>query len=593
MGKWTDKLYITHSEWSGEVGQHSASSGTTGRSGNAGFKRLPFYCCSLSLQPFEHPVCTPEGIIFDLVYIIPYIKKYGTNPVTGEKLDTKNLIKLNFYKNDKDEFYCPVTYKVFSDHTAIAAIKTTGNVFAYDTIERLNVKAKHMKDLLTDEPFTKKDIIMIQVTILPGAVSGGLGWERDRTCSIDPHNLDNRNMSKFHYLNNDLKVVNEAEERAKREVTNNINVKGLGATGRVLAELQKKKKEESGGESEGSRSGTPESTSVVKKAPEDKSRPHFEQKKASQAYNAAHFSTGRVAASFTSSAMTPVTLNEKALIDEDIFMYKRIKTKGYARLITNFGNLNLELYCDKIPEACHNFILLAKSGYYNDTVFHRNIKNFMIQGGDPTGTGKGGESYWKTPFKDAIKSSLSHDDRGILSMANKGKDTNGSQFFITYRPCTHLDGKHTIFGRVVGGLDVLNKTEAVPVNDNDRPERDIRIKQVSVFVDPFEEYQSRLKRKLAHEANADEEEAERRRKQEKEDTMGWFGLNTGNPKKRGIPSTQQKPAPAGSGGVGKYLQAAASRNDHDGTLPEAIEEIVPPKRAKKTMGGGYGNFDNF
>lgn len=163
MGKWTDKLYITHSEWSGEVGQHSASSGITGRNGSAGFKRLPFYCCSLSLQPFEHPVCTTDGTVFDLMNIIPYIKKYGTSPVTGEKLETKNLIKLHYHKNDKDEYYCPVTFKVFTDHTAIAAIKTSGNVFAYDTLEKLNIKAKHWRDLLTDEEFTKKDIIMLQV----------------------------------------------------------------------------------------------------------------------------------------------------------------------------------------------------------------------------------------------------------------------------------------------------------------------------------------------------------------------------------------------------------------------------------------------
>ncbi|KAI7884102.1 peptidyl-prolyl cis-trans isomerase-like 2 [Lichtheimia hyalospora FSU 10163] len=509
MGKWTDKLYITHSEWSGEVGQHSASSGITGRRQNDGFRRLPFYCCSLSLQPFEHPVCTPEGIIFDLVHIIPYIKKYGTNPVTGEKLDTKNLIKLNFFKNDKEEFYCPVTYKVFSDHTAIAAIKTTGNVFAYDTIEKLNIKAKHWKDLLTDEPFTRKDIIMIQ----------------------DPHNLDNRNMSKFHYLKNDMKV-----ERARKQPINNINVQGLGSTSKVLAKLNP-------------------SATAVEKADKSSTTP----KKPNTPYNAAHFSTGRAAASFTSTSMTPVTVNESALIDEDIFMYKRIRKNGYARLITNFGNINLELYCEKAPKACHNFILLAKSGYYNNTVFHRSIKNFMIQGGDPTGTGLGGESYWKRPFDDEIKGSLSHNDRGVLSMANKGKNTNGSQFFITYRPCTHLDEKHTIFGRVVGGLEVLNQMEAVPTNEKDRPERDIRIKEVSIFVDPFEEFQGRLKRKLAHEANAEQEEQERKQKRAKEDSMGWFGPNVANSKK------------AGSGGIGKYL--ATSSN--------------------KKSSSSYGNFDKF
>lgn len=129
----------------------------------------------------------------------------------------------------------------------------------------------------------------------------------------------------------------------------------------------------------------------------------------------------------------------------------------------------------------------------------------------------------------------------------------------------------------------MNKMEAIPADDNDRPERDIRIKEVSVFVDPFEVYQTRLKRKLAHEANADEEEAERRRKREKEDSMGWFGLNTGRTKK-GVPSTKPK---AVGGGVGKYLQGETS-----GSITDDIPDEVP-KKAKKPVSGGYGNFDNF
>ena len=155
-----------------------------------------------------------------------------------------------------------------------------------------------------------------------------------------------------------------------------------------------------------------------------------------------------------------------------------------------------------------------------------------------------------------------------------------------------MDGKHTIFGRVVGGLDVLNKMEAVPVNDTDRPERDIRIKEVSVFVDPFEEYQGRLKRKLAHEANADEEEAQRRRKEEKEDAMGWFGLNTGDPKKRGVPSSSSKPKPIASvgGGVGRYLQATSTTSSKK--IEDLPEQIPKNKKAKNQM-SGYGNFDNF
>ncbi|KAI8096409.1 peptidyl-prolyl cis-trans isomerase-like 2 [Halteromyces radiatus] len=538
MGKWTDKLYITHSEWSGEVGQHSASSGTMGRKGTAGFKRLPFYCCSLSLQPFDHPVCTSEGIVFDLVHIIPYIKKYGTNPVTGAKLHTKDLIKLHFHKNEKGEFYCPVTFKTFSDHTAIAAIKTTGNVYAYDTIERLNIKAKHWKDLMTDEPFTRKDIIMIQ----------------------DPHNLENRDMSNFHYLNNNLKVVNKAEEAEKRKPINNINVAGMGGTaGRIYAELEKKKEKE-----------------AIKDAPNVS---YHQPIKKNTPYNAAHFSTGAAAQSFTSTAVERVTVNEKALINEDEYMYKKIKTKAYVRIITNLGNLNIELYSDKVPRTCYNFIMLAKTGYYENVIFHRSIKNFMIQGGDPTGTGKGGESYFKQEFPDEIKSTLSHDDRGILSMANHGKDTNGSQFFITYRPCTHLDRQHTIFGRVVGGMEVLNKMESISVDDNDRPERDIRIKQVDVLVDPYQVYKERLASKLEKEANAAAILAEKERKEAKVNSMGWFGPN--------VTKGQQSKTTSG-GGVGKYLQNVTRKRET--TLDDSLGS---DSKKIKTTSKGYGNFDNF
>lgn len=382
MGKWTDKLYITHSEWTGEVGQHSASAGITGKRSSSGFKKLPFYCCSLSLQPFEHPVCTPDGTVFDLMNIIPYIRKYGTNPVTGEKLEAKELIKLHFSKNEKDEFYCPVTFKVFTDHTAIAAIKTTGNVFAYDTIEKLNIKAKHWQDLISDEPFTKKDIIMIQ----------------------DPHNLEKKDMSNFDYIKKNKKVINAAEEAEKKKITHSINVEGMGNTKKVFEALAASKKKE-----------------------EEKSSVSFHQKKEALPYNAAHYTTGEAAESFTSTAMSAYTQSTRALIDEDEFMYKHIKTKSYARIITNFGNINIELFSDKVSRTCHNFIQLAKSGYYNGVSFHRNIKKFMIQGGDPTGTGRGGESIWKRDFPDEIKTTLTHNARGILSMANKGKDTNSSQ----------------------------------------------------------------------------------------------------------------------------------------------------------------------
>ncbi|KAH8309044.1 hypothetical protein KR059_005374, partial [Drosophila kikkawai] len=158
-----------------------------------------------------------------------------------------------------------------------------------------------------------------------------------------------------------------------------------------------------------------------------------------------------------------------------------------VRLNTNFGPLNLELFCDQTPRACDNFIKHCANGYYNNVMFHRSIRNFIVQGGDPTGSGSGGESIWGKKFEDEFKPNLTHTGRGVLSMANSGPNTNGSQFFITYRSCKHLDGKHTIFGKLVGGLETLQKMENIEVDNKDRPIEDIIIENSQVFVNPFAE----------------------------------------------------------------------------------------------------------
>ncbi|OQX59703.1 MAG: peptidylprolyl isomerase [Helicobacteraceae bacterium 4484_230] len=141
-------------------------------------------------------------------------------------------------------------------------------------------------------------------------------------------------------------------------------------------------------------------------------------------------------------------------------------------LQTTQGSIELELFDDTAPLAVENFITHAKNGYYNGIVFHRIIKNFMIQGGDPTGTGRGGESIWHKPFKDEFKPGLVFDRPGILAMANAGPMTNGSQFFITTAPTPWLNGHHTIFGKVVKGMDTLKRLNNVPTSGRrgrDRP----------------------------------------------------------------------------------------------------------------------------
>ncbi len=127
--------------------------------------------------------------------------------------------------------------------------------------------------------------------------------------------------------------------------------------------------------------------------------------------------------------------------------------KSYSATIkTDLGDIVLSLFADKVPNTVNNFVFLARQGYYDGTVFHRVIKDFMAQGGDPTGTGTGGPGY---RFADEFHPSLRHNQPGVLSMANAGPGTNGSQFFITHVPTPWLDQKHSVFGQVTAGLDVL------------------------------------------------------------------------------------------------------------------------------------------
>lgn len=138
-------------------------------------------------------------------------------------------------------------------------------------------------------------------------------------------------------------------------------------------------------------------------------------------------------------------------------------------LETNQGNIELKLMPNIAPKTCENFTKLAEKGYYNGLIFHRVIKGFMIQGGDPTGTGMGGESIWGKPFEDEVTPVVKFDGPGILAMANAGPNTNGSQFFITCAKTPWLNMRHTIFGEVVSGLDIVQKIENTPVGAEDRP----------------------------------------------------------------------------------------------------------------------------
>ena len=148
-----------------------------------------------------------------------------------------------------------------------------------------------------------------------------------------------------------------------------------------------------------------------------------------------------------------------------------------ATIETSKGTIVIELYKDEAPKTVENFVKLAKQGFYNGLIFHRVIPGFMLQTGDPTGTGRGGPGY---TFEDEFSPNLRHEGSGVVSMANRGPDTNGSQFFITLAATPWLDGKHTIFGRVLEGQVIVEQIAAVERDAQDRPREDIVMKQVTI-----------------------------------------------------------------------------------------------------------------
>jgi peptidylprolyl isomerase len=156
------------------------------------------------------------------------------------------------------------------------------------------------------------------------------------------------------------------------------------------------------------------------------------------------------------------------------------KTRPIIVFETNQGIIEIQLFNDVAPKTCENMLGLIKKGYYDGLIFHRVIKNFMIQGGDPTGTGSGGESLWGKSFKDEVTPSVSFNRKGLLAMANAGPNTNGSQFFITTAVTPWLNMKHTIFGEVISGYDVVEKIENCEKGPRDNPIQEQRIIKASV-----------------------------------------------------------------------------------------------------------------
>jgi len=245
---------------------------------------------------------------------------------------------------------------------------------------------------------------------------------------------------------------------------------------------------------------------------------------------------------------------------------RKKKQKGYVRLITSEGMLNLELHTDFVPRTTDNFLRLCEKNYYDNTIFHRLIRNFMVQGGDPTGTGRGGASGFEggKAFRDEFDSRLSHQGPGVVSMANNGKDTNRSQFFVSLKSCQHLDLKHSAFGRVVGGLQLLTVLNDWETDEKDRPKKELKLIRTEVFKNPFKEAMA--------------EAAKPKVEKVIDPVATWFS-------NRRDPMEDHKNRYSAS--VGKYLEAPAQplpgeRRKQLPELPaEEVEYASAPQKAKK------------
>ncbi|KAG8929578.1 Peptidyl-prolyl cis-trans isomerase cyp8 [Tulasnella sp. 417] len=449
----------------------------------------------------------------------------NTDP-NGNPLKPSDLITLHYHRNSKNQLHDPVSFKTFSEHSHIVAIKTTGNVFLADSVGKL----AGGRDLVSDVPFTKADIITLQN---PHAAPAPAPPVPKTTATAQPAASSSSKPSTSSSSDVSVDIICDDAERS--------NALALQATKNQPA-------------------AEPPASSALAKA----------RKAAAQPYNASPYSTGAAGASLTSTSLDPLTKGEMALYDEEELMYEdisrerkekdRIKRRAYVRMVTNMGgSLNLELFCDRAPKTCYNFLMLAREGKYDDCPFHRLIPGFMIQGGDPTGTGRGGQSYWGTPFRDEydLKGAEKHTERGVLSMANKGAATNGSQFFITFRATPHLDGKHTVFGKLVGGEEILAAME-----------------------DPFEEYKKRVANKIQKQAETLSSSKSGSSGDKAKDKVNWFGEKIGE-------SSNSGPK---SGGVGKYLKSGGpppSTSSVIGKRNTGVADIgvgIDDKKKKRKMG---------
>ena len=567
----------------------SLRSGTASSSGVVS-RPLPFDCCALTLTPFSTPVCTQDGVVFDNAAITPYLMKHKVDPVTGRPMTSRDLILLNM---DRDEstgkWQCPVLNKAFTDRTKIVAIRqrppgNEANVFSYEAYHELNVKAKNNLDLLSGLKFTNDDVIVLQDP------------NDEAHCKL----RDIQNFSHIHLLREGNNTANSATNNNNNIAGDSVgNVRHSVTASRIMDKLSReKRKREEAAEEESKKllKSITSSSPPLSSATKEQQLIYTD-----ELITSVNLTSGKASGSFTSTSMDVTRENysrlatEEEIISSQCEQLKRLKKKGTIRMVTNVGAMDIEIHCDIVPRTAMNFILLAEKGEYNGSKFHRSIPNFMIQGGKKAGNNKGndngGGSYWDKPFKDEFDDRLTHSGQGVVSMANSGPGTNRRQFFITYKSCAHLDRKHSVFGKVIRGLDILRRIEQIPINkETDKPMETLKIESIEILDNPVSEALDLERRRI---------EKRKKEKQQLLDSRKTTAITSTVASKMDVPPQSNTSSIPSSDEmvepfrVGKYLnvfkkEKKRKKSEKSIEEQEVVTSRLPPPPKKTTFGDFSG-----
>ena len=561
-----------------------------------------FFSCHLNRSLFLVQVCCPGGTIFDLAAAVPYVRDHGTHPITKAPLALADLTRLKFETGagGPGTYACPVLGTAFTPASHIVAVRPTGRVYSWEALESLNVKPRHWQDLVEGAPFAKSDVIVLQDPT--GRAAAGVGFVKPAPLAgaaaaapqpvppvppagggVGAGGVGGRALaaaaaaaapggapplpSKDPRLQPPDRLPQGVPRAPFKPGTSTWDTAGPAAP-------------EAGGGA-GAKAAAAKASARAAAAAAAGFDPHGGKACPRPYEGPAAIAAGRVAVAAMRSAglaaraltSTVPVLSEAGALDRataPVYHKPPPGAKAHARLHTSVGDINLELHAGLTPRTVENFLALAAAGYYDATPFHRSVRHFMAQGGDPTGTGRGGESIYGPTFPDEVDDRLTHAGRGVLGMASAAKDGGGSQFYITYRSAPHLDRRHTVFGRVVGGWAALDALEAAAPADGkgERPDPPIMLDSVTVFADPFAE--------AAEAANsAARAAAEAAARAEGEQRRAWFSAPGGGGGGEG----------GGGGalqGVGRYLGAAPPT-----APPTAAPGPPPAKKAKATAGKAF------